>query len=84
MCIYARAHACECRFLWRPEALDYPGAGVTRGCEWPDVGAVTQTEVLGESRQCSWQLSHTPQITGFTFIDKALETALWLSSSLSF
>lgn len=47
LCVYLYvvcAYACGC--VWRPRALDPPGAGVTYGCQLPDAGAENPSQVL--------------------------------------
>ena len=32
--------ACEYRYLWKPQVLDHPGAGIIDGCKLPEVGVL--------------------------------------------
>lgn len=38
LCVWGRAHTCECRYLWRLKAWDPLGDAVTGGCESSAVG----------------------------------------------
>lgn len=45
VCVHAAClPACLCAWLWKPEASDFTGTGVTGGCELPEVGSRAQEQ----------------------------------------
>lgn len=38
--------ACLCAWVWKPEASDFTGTGVTGGCELPEVGSRAQEQYV--------------------------------------
>lgn len=45
VCVHAAClPACLCAWLWKPEASDFTGTGVTGGCELPEVGPRAQEQ----------------------------------------
>lgn len=38
--------ACLCVWLWKPEASDFMGTGVTCGCELPEMGSRVQEQYV--------------------------------------
>jgi hypothetical protein len=55
VCLCAYVNVCHHMCLWVSEQarLRSPGAGITSGCELPDMGAVNGTQVLWNIDTCS-------------------------------
>lgn len=66
VCIYVcvHVHVCthecaqKCRYLWKPEASDFPGAEHTGSCELPGKSARNRTPVLGKNSTSFYLPSH--------------------------
>lgn len=60
---YMRLYAHMSKWLWRPEAVDHPGTGVTIGCELAEMGTGSLIKFLCNSTLKPWAISSPSQQT---------------------
>ena len=53
LCMSQDAYPCVCSAQSSQKDVTSPGAGVTEGCELPNVGAENQTQVFCKNSKCS-------------------------------